>query len=185
MAAFRSQQTHQNEFSVAGTQQELGEPHLSSCIVPDFRELPAVLDISLIVNRSPWVVPPSFNLSMTYHLFRSVGLRHLVVVDGEHVVGMITRKDLLPHRLRERLLYNPMGEPVSSSDGEPMSQSVPATSAPQPSAAWRIQQILPTSFGMQQVAPQKISPAENETSAAPKKTPNDKVGLLAAVDSDE
>lgn len=57
--------------------------------------LPPVVDLSLIVNRSPYVVPPFFNLSLTYHMFRSVGLRHLVVLDGQTVVGIITRKDLL------------------------------------------------------------------------------------------
>ena len=57
--------------------------------------LPPVIDLSVIVNRSPYVVPLSFNLSLTYGLFRSIGLRHLVVVDGEVPAGIITRKDLL------------------------------------------------------------------------------------------
>ena len=57
--------------------------------------LPPVVDLSIITNRSPYVVPPFFNLSLTYSMFRSVGLRHLCVVDGQTVVGVITRKDLL------------------------------------------------------------------------------------------
>ena len=60
-----------------------------------FANLPPVIDLSVIVNRSPYVVPLSFNLSLTYGLFRSIGLRHLVVVDGEVPAGIITRKDLL------------------------------------------------------------------------------------------
>ncbi|KAI5689071.1 Voltage gated chloride channel [Leishmania braziliensis] len=65
--------------------------------------LPPVLDLSLIVNRSPWVIPPFFNLQMTYHTFRMMGLRHMVVVDGDTVAGMITRKDLLVNSLRHKM----------------------------------------------------------------------------------
>jgi CBS domain-containing protein len=65
--------------------------------------LPPVVDLSLIVNRSPWVVPPYFNLSMTYSSFRSMGLRHLVVIDGDDVKGIITRKELLVNTLKQKL----------------------------------------------------------------------------------
>ncbi|KAH9601812.1 Chloride channel [Trypanosoma melophagium] len=69
----------------------------------DESRLPPVLDFSLIVNRSPWVIPPFFNLQMAYHTFRLMGLRHMVVVDGDAVVGIITRKDLLVDTLRRRV----------------------------------------------------------------------------------
>ena len=69
----------------------------------DEGQLPPVVDLSLIINRSPWVVPPFFNLSMTYSSFRSMGLRHLVVVDGDDVKGIITRKELLVNTLKQRL----------------------------------------------------------------------------------
>ncbi|KEG13788.1 chloride channel protein [Trypanosoma grayi] len=69
----------------------------------DERRLPPVLDFSLIVNRSPWVIPPFFNLQMAYHTFRMMGLRHMVVVDGDAVAGIITRKDLLVDALRRRV----------------------------------------------------------------------------------
>ncbi|KPA75597.1 putative chloride channel protein [Leptomonas pyrrhocoris] len=65
--------------------------------------LPPVVDLSLIVNRSPWVIPPFFNLQMAYHTFRMMGLRHMVVVDGDTVTGIITRKDLLVDSLRRRM----------------------------------------------------------------------------------
>ncbi|KAK7202094.1 chloride channel protein [Novymonas esmeraldas] len=65
--------------------------------------LPPVLDLALIVNRSPWVIPPFFNLQMAYQTFRMMGLRHMVVVDGDTVAGMITRKDLLVDSLRRRM----------------------------------------------------------------------------------
>lgn len=66
-------------------------------------QLPDRVDLSIIVNRSPWVIPPFFNLQMAYETFSMMGLRHMVVVDGEEVCGMITRKDLLPNSLRRRL----------------------------------------------------------------------------------
>eukprot|EP00758_Cryptobia_borreli_P000510 Tbor_TRINITY_DN1160_c0_g2::TRINITY_DN1160_c0_g2_i1::g.15600::m.15600 len=71
------------------------------------RRLPPVIDISIIVNRSPYVVSPYFNLNLTFALFRSIGLRHLVVADGDEVVGIITRKNLLElqrHPRRNTLL---------------------------------------------------------------------------------
>ncbi|GET85707.1 chloride channel protein, putative [Leishmania tarentolae] len=74
----------------------------SSAFVSETR-LPPVVDLSLIVNRSPWVIPPFFNLQMTYKTFRMMGLRHMVVVDGDTVAGMITRKDLLVNSLRHRM----------------------------------------------------------------------------------
>lgn len=70
----------------------------------DEQQLPPFVDLSLIVNRSPWVIPPFFNLSMAYTTFRSMGLRHMVVVDGDAVCGMITRKDIVINSLRGHLL---------------------------------------------------------------------------------
>ncbi|EPY22927.1 chloride channel protein [Strigomonas culicis] len=64
--------------------------------------LPPVVDLSFIVNRSPWCVPRFFNLQMAYQTFRLMGLRHMVVVDGDRVSGIITRKDLLVDALRQR-----------------------------------------------------------------------------------
>lgn len=46
----------------------------------------------------------TFNLATTYSLFRSMGLRHLVVVDAGNVVsGMITRHNLLEKHLQALL----------------------------------------------------------------------------------
>lgn len=66
-------------------------------------DLPEMVNFSAIVNRSPWVIPSFFNLSMAYRTFSSMGLRHIVVVNGNEVCGIITRKDLLPNSLRQRL----------------------------------------------------------------------------------
>jgi hypothetical protein len=82
-----------------------------------------------IINWSPWTVPKYFNLQMTYLLFRTMGLRHLVVLDGESVCGIITRKDLLPHRLHS-LHYesSPMPEVTVGPTGRRRSNSNERTS---------------------------------------------------------
>ena len=46
------------------------------------------------------------SIQRTYRVFRTLGLRHLVVVDaGNKVRGIITRKDLDHHTLEERLAW--------------------------------------------------------------------------------
>lgn len=50
-------------------------------------------------SSRPPQVPDSFSVERTYVLFRTMGLRHLIVVDEQHTVkGMVTRKDLLGYR---------------------------------------------------------------------------------------
>lgn len=49
-------------------------------------------------------VQAHFSLQRTYIIFRTLGLRHLTVVDRQNrVVGVITRKDLMPFPPGERL----------------------------------------------------------------------------------
>lgn len=53
------------------------------------------VDLRAILNPTCYTVNCSASFSRIYRLFRSLGLRHLVVTDDRnHVVGMITRKDL-------------------------------------------------------------------------------------------
>jgi chloride channel 7 len=55
-------------------------------------------EISLVpyMNRSPVIVHECGSLGQCYSLFRSLGIRHITVVDHRHhPVGIITRKDLL------------------------------------------------------------------------------------------
>ena len=60
----------------------------------------AEVDLTPYANTSAFVVPDSFSLERAYILFRSMGLRHLVVVDERNRVrGIVTRKDLLGFRL--------------------------------------------------------------------------------------
>jgi len=49
-------------------------------------------------------MPEKFSLKRTYVIFRTLGLRHLTIVDDRNVVkGIITRKDLMGFNLQERL----------------------------------------------------------------------------------
>lgn len=57
------------------------------------------------INQSAMSVKSNFSLHRTYIIFRTLGLRHLVVThsDGGQVVGMITRRDLMGFNLEEKL----------------------------------------------------------------------------------
>ena len=67
------------------------------------------LDLKQVMNESPFTVDAHCPLQRVWRLFRSMGLRHLVVLDHDHcVVGIITRADLLeaahessPRQMRE------------------------------------------------------------------------------------
>lgn len=60
------------------------------------------VDLRSIMNPNPYTVLYSASFPRIYQLFRSLGLRHLVVTDDRNqVVGMITRKDLARY-VRER-----------------------------------------------------------------------------------
>jgi len=77
------------------------------------------------INISVSKIDKDYSLYRTYVIFRTLGLRHLVVVDvHNHVVGIITRKDLMPFNMEERLekllehstTLNPDAEFVLNSD---------------------------------------------------------------------
>lgn len=60
------------------------------------------VDLRSIMNPNPYTVLHSASFPRIYRLFRSLGLRHLIVTDDRNqVVGMITRKDLARY-VRER-----------------------------------------------------------------------------------
>jgi chloride channel 7 len=59
------------------------------------------LDLRPYMNPTPFTVHARAPLLRAYRLFRSLGLRHLVVVNDCHdVVGILTRKDLIDSNLR-------------------------------------------------------------------------------------
>ena len=63
------------------------------------------LDLRPYANTAPYTVNETASIQRTYRLFRTLGLRFLVVVNHHNqVVGIITRKDLLPEALKDSLL---------------------------------------------------------------------------------
>jgi len=62
------------------------------------------LDLRPYVNTSPYTGYETASIQRTYRLFRTLGLRFLCVVNhNNQVVGIITRKDLLPESLSNSL----------------------------------------------------------------------------------
>ncbi|KAM9387411.1 chloride channel protein C-like [Phaethornis superciliosus] len=69
---------------------------------PRYQQL--FINLEPYINTSAMSVQAHFSLRLTYIIFRTLGLRHLTVVDPQNrVVGVITRKDLMPFTLEERL----------------------------------------------------------------------------------
>jgi len=63
------------------------------------------LDLRPYGNTAPYTINETASIQRTYRLFRTLGLRHLCVVNhNNQVVGIITRKDLLPGSLSRSLM---------------------------------------------------------------------------------
>ncbi|KAB7499559.1 H(+)/Cl(-) exchange transporter 7 [Armadillidium nasatum] len=59
-------------------------------------ELGTTIDLRPFMNPSPYTVTSASSFQRIFHLFRGLGLRHLIVLNDEHrVVGIITRKDIV------------------------------------------------------------------------------------------
>eukprot|EP00898_Chlorokybus_atmophyticus_P007736 jgi/Chlat1/7964/Chrsp69S07401 len=66
-------------------------------------DLDMYLDIGPFVNTTPYSVSADASLTKVYAIFRTLGLRHLLVVPRpQRVLGVITRKDLLPEVVEKR-----------------------------------------------------------------------------------
>lgn len=75
------------------------------------------LDLRPYANTAPYTVNETASIQRTYRLFRTLGLRFLCVVNhNNQVVGIITRKDLLPEALTNSLLRGRNAH-VSDSEG--------------------------------------------------------------------
>ncbi|XP_005996630.1 H(+)/Cl(-) exchange transporter 6 [Latimeria chalumnae] len=68
-----------------------------------------IMNVSPYMNSCPYTVSPNTHVSQVFNLFRTMGLRHLPVINavGE-VVGMITRHNLTHEFLQERLRQHHM-----------------------------------------------------------------------------
>lgn len=52
------------------------------------------------MDTAPYSINASASVQRCYRFFRTMGLRHLIVLDNDHrVTGIITRKDIAEHRL--------------------------------------------------------------------------------------
>ncbi|THU59245.1 hypothetical protein C4D60_Mb07t00110 [Musa balbisiana] len=59
-------------------------------------ELELYLDLASYLNPAPYIVPEDMSLAKVYNLFRQLGRRHIFVVPcPSHLIGLVTRKDLL------------------------------------------------------------------------------------------
>ena len=68
-------------------------------------DLRSFVDLRPYMNPQPFLVPDSFSLARCYKLFRSVGMRHMLVIGSDHrIAGIVTRYDLWN---RLQLLVNP------------------------------------------------------------------------------
>lgn len=71
--------------------------------MPHYRHV--LVDLEPYINRSAPRIDENFSLHRTYIIFRTLGLRHLTVVDvANRVVGILTRKDLMGFNLEEHLV---------------------------------------------------------------------------------
>eukprot|EP00601_Ochromonadales_sp_CCMP2298_P023979 CAMPEP_0173277300 /NCGR_PEP_ID=MMETSP1143-20121109/4001_1 /TAXON_ID=483371 /ORGANISM="non described non described, Strain CCMP2298" /LENGTH=834 /DNA_ID=CAMNT_0014214371 /DNA_START=134 /DNA_END=2635 /DNA_ORIENTATION=+ len=69
-------------------------------------EMNCWLDIRPYMDTSPYAINASSSIQRCYRFFRTMGLRHLVVLDGDHrVAGIVTRKDITEHRLEHHWFH--------------------------------------------------------------------------------
>ena len=61
------------------------------------------IDLRSYYDASPYTIGQRASVQRAYRLFRTMGLRHLVVTDSDNkVVGVVTRQDITEHRLHEK-----------------------------------------------------------------------------------
>ncbi|XP_077983366.1 chloride channel protein C-like [Glandiceps talaboti] len=81
---------------------DMGEVLDRICTDPKYQEL--YVNLAPYYNQSAPCVQDNFSLHRTYIIYRTLGLRHLTVVDRHNqVVGFLTRKDLMGFKLEETL----------------------------------------------------------------------------------
>ncbi|XP_069587415.1 chloride channel protein D-like isoform X2 [Ranitomeya imitator] len=76
---------------------------------PQYQQL--FINLEPYINKSAVAVQAHFSLQRAYVVFRTLGLRHLIVVDlHNRAVGMITRKDLIALCLEKKLIKMDSGK---------------------------------------------------------------------------
>ena len=62
------------------------------------------IDLRPFMDTSPLFAPMTMPLRRVYHLFNSVGVRHLPILgDSMELVGIVVRKDIVPQLLFQRV----------------------------------------------------------------------------------
>jgi len=73
-------------------------PDIEEIEVPE-EHMKMKIDLRQFINLSPYTCNESVSFARLFNLFRSMGLRHLVIVnENNKAVGMVTRKDLAKFR---------------------------------------------------------------------------------------
>lgn len=86
-------------------------------------EFDAFLDVRPYMDTSPYTTHESSSVQRVYRYFRTMGLRHLVVLNENHIVtGIITRKDLTEERL-EKFWRQEGNNMQKSANADPESES--------------------------------------------------------------
>lgn len=90
------------------TIEKLPNPELTMKKLKKYTEDPRYqrlyIDLTPFINESAMCISEKFSLYRTYMIFRTLGLRHLVVVnDWNQVTGIVTRKDLMDFQMIERV----------------------------------------------------------------------------------
>jgi chloride channel 7 len=76
-------------------------PDISSIKLSD-KEMTYWLDVRIYMDSAPYVCNSKATINKAYLLFRTMGLRHMPVVDNDlNVVGIVTRADMNEHKLHE------------------------------------------------------------------------------------
>jgi chloride channel 7 len=75
--------------------------------------LDIVFDLAPFMHQSPITVTPHFPVVRAFHIFRTMGLRHIPVIDRKYrVTGIISRKDMMEQSCEE--VFGHTGQKVMS-----------------------------------------------------------------------
>lgn len=74
-------------------------PHIDDIHLTS-EEMNMWIDIRSYMDTAPYALNESSSIQRCYRFFRTMGLRHLIILNNEHVVtGILTRHDITEHRL--------------------------------------------------------------------------------------
>jgi chloride channel 7 len=77
-------------------------PRIEDIVVSD-ADKDKLMDLRQYMDTSPYTVDITASVEKSYRLFRTMGLRHIIVIDADHTVrGILTRKDITEEKLREK-----------------------------------------------------------------------------------